>query len=147
VICEECGKPINDIIQTAEGYYCSCAFRRIGQHLVEQNTDPKKATGELKPQLQLVPQALLVEVALALKLGQKKHGPWNWRDNKVEIMTYLAAAYRHIGRVIEREDVDDRDQESGAHHLGCAAAGLGIVLDALKHGTLVDNRPPSNLKK
>lgn len=110
------------------------------------NLDPKKATGELKPQLQLVPQALLVEVALALKLGQKKHGPWNWRENKVEIMTYLAAAYRHIGQVIEREDVDDRDQESGAHHLGCAAAGLGIVLDALKQGTLVDNRPPSNRK-
>jgi len=109
------------------------------------NSDPKKITGELKPQLQLVPQAFLVEVALALKWGQTKHGPWNWRDNQVEIMTYLAAALRHIGQVIEREDQDDRDSESGAHHLGCAAAGLGIVLDALKQGTLIDNRPKSNL--
>ncbi len=112
----------------------------------DRNIDPKKATGELKPQLQLIPSAFLVEVALALKWGQKKHGPWNWRENRVEMMTYLGASLRHLLQVIEREDLDDRDSESLAHHLGCSAAGMAIVLDSLKQGTLVDNRPPSNIK-
>ncbi len=102
------------------------------------SADPKGAAGKLKPQLQLIPPALNVEVAKALSLGAEKYGPWNWRENKVEIMTYLGAIRRHLDCIIEREDIDP---ESGAHHLGHIAAGCAIVLDATKHGTLVDNRP------
>lgn len=103
------------------------------------SADPKQAAGEQKPQLQLIPPALNRETSLALALGARKYGPWNWREHKVEIMTYLGAMRRHLDCVLEREDFDP---ESGAHHLGHVAAGCGIVLDALKHGTLVDNRPP-----
>ena len=100
--------------------------------------DPKGIAGKTKPQLQLIPPALNVETAKALSLGADKYGPWNWRENKVEIMTYLGAMKRHIDCLIEGEDIDP---ESGAHHLGHVAAGCGIVLDARKHGTLIDNRP------
>jgi hypothetical protein len=100
--------------------------------------DPKGDAGKLKPQLQLIPPALNQETAKALALGADKYGPWNWRDNKVEIMTYIGAMKRHLDCILEGEDIDP---ESGAHHLGHVAASCGIVLDAQKRGTLVDNRP------
>jgi hypothetical protein len=102
------------------------------------STDPKGAAGAQKPQLQLLPPIFNREVATALALGARKYGPWNWRENQVEIMTYLAAMRRHIDCLIDGEDIDP---ESGAHHLGHVAAGCAIVLDARRAGTLVDNRP------
>ena len=101
--------------------------------------DPKASQAVQKPQLQLIPPALNEETAKALMRGAKKYGFFNWRENKVEMMTYLGAMKRHIDCLIEGEDIDP---DTGAHHLGCVAAGCGIVLDARKHGTLVDNRPP-----
>lgn len=103
------------------------------------STDPKASQAIQKPQLQLIPPALNEETAKALMRGAEKYGFFNWRENKVEMMTYLGAMKRHIDCLIEGEDIDP---DTGAHHLGCVAAGCGIVLDARKHGTLVDNRPP-----
>ena len=107
---------------------------------MEQNLDPKKAAGAQKPQLQNIPPVLNRQVSQALECGAIKYGPWNWRDNNVELMTYLGAMKRHIDALIGGEDIDP---ESGAHHLGHVTAGCAIVLDARKHGTLVDNRPPA----
>ncbi len=104
--------------------------------------DPKSILAIQKPQLQLIPPILNTETAKALKCGADKYGLWNWRENKVEIMTYLGAMRRHIDAVIDGEDIDP---ESGAHHLGHVAAGCAIVLDAGRHGMLVDNRPQSPL--
>jgi len=104
--------------------------------------DPKGSEGAKKPQLQLVPPALLVETAKALQHGAKTYGPWNWRKTNVGLMTYVGAMKRHIDAFLEGEDIDD----SGAHHLGCVAASCAIVLDARKHGTLVDNRPGAEVK-
>jgi hypothetical protein len=104
----------------------------------EKPSDLKASQAIQKPQLQLIPPSLNDEVAKALSRGAAKYGPWNWRENKVELMTYLGAMKRHIDCLIEGEDIDP---DTGAHHLGCVAAGCGIVLDARKHGTLVDNRP------
>lgn len=103
------------------------------------HADPKASQAIQKPQLQLIPPALNDETAKALMRGLIKYGFFNWRENKVEMMTYLGAMKRHIDCLIEGEDIDP---DTGAHHLGCVAAGCGIVLDARKHGTLVDNRPP-----
>lgn len=100
--------------------------------------DPKGDAGKLKPQLQLIPPVLSQETAKALSLGAKRYGPWNWRENNVKIMTYIGAMKRHLDCILEGEDIDP---ESEAHHLGHIAANCGIVLDAQKHGTLVDNRP------
>lgn len=111
---------------------------------MEPTLDPKKAAGAQKPQLQNIPPELNTEVAKAIECGARKYGPWNWRDNNVELMTYLGAMKRHIDVLIEGEDIDP---ESGAHHLGHVAAGCAIVLDARKHGTLVDNRPPASVIK
>ncbi len=106
------------------------------------NFDPKGDEGKKKPQLQLIPPVLNTELAKALSFGAAKYEPWNWRKNKVEYMTYLGAMKRHIDALLEREDVAS---DSGVHHLGHIAASCAIVLDAAKHGTLVDNRPPGKL--
>lgn len=101
--------------------------------------DPKAIAGSPKPPLALIPPVLNEQTAIALQLGARKYGPWNWRENKVEYMTYLHAMRRHIDLLIEREDIEP---ESGAHHLGHVAANCAIILDAAKCGTLQDNRPP-----
>lgn len=102
--------------------------------------DPKKSQGEKKPQLQLIPPALNTEMAKALQNGASKYGAWNWRENKVELMTYIGAMRRHLDDFVEGED---NAPDSGVHHLGHIAANCAILLDASKHGTLVDNRPQS----
>jgi Domain of unknown function (DUF5664) len=106
------------------------------------NFDPKGDEGKKKPQLQLIPPVFNTELAKALSFGAVKYEPWNWRKNKVEYMTYIGAMKRHIDALLEREDVAS---DSGVHHLGHIAASCAIVLDAAKHGTLVDNRPPAKL--
>ena len=103
-------------------------------------SDPKGPAGAIKPQLQIIPPGHRDrEVARALSLGSAKYGPWNWRHNKVELMTYLGSMQRHIAAMIDGQDLDP---ESGAHHLGHVASGCAIVLDAAHHRTLIDNRPP-----
>lgn len=102
-------------------------------------TDPKGHAGLLKPQLQLIPPVLSEEAAKAYAQGAVAYGAWNWRHGKVEMMTYLGAMKRHIDAVIDGQDFDPI---SRASHLGHVAAGCGIVLDAARHGTLIDNRPP-----
>ncbi len=108
------------------------------------NLDPKGAAGKLKPQLQFIPPRLDEETSKALVDGHK-YGPWNWRDNKVEYMTYLGAMKRHINKLLSRADEGDIDP-SGAHHLGHIAANCAILLDAEDQGTLVDNRPVNRKK-
>lgn len=82
-------------------------------------------------------------MAKALDCGRKKYGEFNWRKSDgVNMTVYLSAMLRHIGRLIDGEDVDP---ESGAHHLGHVLAGGAIVLDAQRHGKLIDDRvlPPN----
>lgn len=106
--------------------------------------DPKKTQSVQKPQLQLIPPALNGPLAAALLNGSTRYGPWNWRESKVELMTYIGAMRRHLDALLDGEDIA---QDSGVHHLGHVAASCAIVLDAAAHGTLVDNRPPTPEKK
>lgn len=110
------------------------------EKIIEAPLDPKKAQGAKKPQLQLIPPALNVATVQALQNGAEKYGTWNWRENRVEMMTYLGAIRRHLDDLLEGENFAP---DSGVHHLGHIAANCAILLDAEKHGMLVDNRPPS----
>lgn len=77
----------------------------------------------------------------------KKREPWNWREGQIDLMGYLGKAQRHILATIDKKDQDDLDPEINTHHLDCAMANIALIRDAMKHGTLVDNRPVSNLNK
>lgn len=100
--------------------------------------NPKQAYGDKKVNLALVPPVSIAYEAMAFMEGARKYGPYNWREKSVEAMTYIAALQRHVGQWLDREEFDD---ESGNHHLAHAKACLGILIDAMTTGNLIDNRP------
>ncbi len=101
-------------------------------------TNPKDALGIKKAQLNLVPPASVIYQALAMEDGARKYGPYNWRQNKVIASIYVAAAMRHL---MAWQDGEENAGDSGKPHLGHALACLGILVDALETGNLVDDRP------
>ena len=101
--------------------------------------NPKTGAGTKKPPLGLIPSPALVELAVAMALGAKKYGPYNWRKDGVSSSIYLDAAERHLRAFLDGEDTDP---ESGASHLGHVMACCAILIDARACGTLNDNRPP-----
>jgi hypothetical protein len=107
--------------------------------LREQLTsNPKDKIGLTKVPLSLVPPVAIAHEALAMADGARKYGAYNWRKNKVRADIYVDAAMRHITAWNEGEE---RASDSKMHHLGHARACLGILLDALEGGNLIDNRP------
>lgn len=111
--------------------------RKVAPKKLDAN--PKAIFGNAKVDLSLVPPAASIYLALGMMNGAGKYGPYNWRLTKVEAMTYLAAAKRHIDKVIDGQDLDE---ESGFPELGHAMASLAIFADALETNNLIDNRPP-----
>jgi len=107
-------------------------------------TDPKGQAGAAKPPLALLPPEALRQAAWAHGLGAAKYGVANWRECKVEAMTYISAMMRHIGQYLDGEDTD---AESGLSHLAHVIASANILIDAKYCGTLVDNRPPKPTKQ
>lgn len=103
------------------------------------STNPKDLVGARKPPLCLVPQSANILEAVVLGLGTRKYGcAFNWRERHVQASTYVSAAMRHLAQWF---DGQDDDAESGVSHLAHARACLGILLDALTTGRLVDDRP------
>jgi len=109
-----------------------------GKAMAVGMTDPKGEAGKLKCPLHLLPPHALNQTAWVQALGARKYGPWNWRQNKVEAMTYVGAILRHMNAWASGED---DDPESGYSHLAHIAAGCNILMDASHVGNLVDNRP------
>lgn len=104
-------------------------------------TNPKDNLGSTRIDLSLIISAAAAEEALAYTEGLVKYGRNNYRILGVGAVTYIAAALRHIFKWFLGED---RDPETGVHHLGNARACLGIIIDAASYGKLTDDRPPSN---
>jgi len=100
--------------------------------------NPKDLIGITKPPLSLVPPVGTIHTAMAMKDGAAKYGPYNWRENPVVSSIYIDAALRHIA---SWQDGEELAEDSGAHHLGHAAACLYILLDAQASECLVDARP------
>lgn len=102
--------------------------------------NPKTALGAMKVPLHLVPPSATHYLALALADGERKYGPYNWRDKKVSATTYVGAMKRHIDKWFDGEEVSD---DALVHHLAHAMACCAIILDADSLGKLNDDRPPA----
>lgn len=100
--------------------------------------DPKREAGATKTPLGLIPPVAMEEQAWVHKLGADKYGAWNWRETQVLASTYINATLRHLNSWRSGEDIDP---ESGRSHLGHIMANAAILLDAMKYGTLDDDRP------
>jgi hypothetical protein len=103
-----------------------------------KSSNPKDLIGFRKPPIALVPPTLFLYASLAMKLGARKYGPYNWRKESVSSMTYINAALRHLLCYLDGEKVDP---ESGAPHLAHCIACCGILLDAEVNNKLIDDRP------
>lgn len=107
--------------------------------LDDDGENPKDRIGSRKPPLHLIPPAAEIVEAVVMGLGAAKYGAFNWRSEKVRASIYIAAARRHLAQWFDGED---DDPESGVSHLAHARATLGILLDAIATGNVIDDRPP-----
>lgn len=91
-----------------------------------------------KPDLSLIPQAAMEEMAYAFMLGEKKYGRYNYYSG-MTATRLISASLRHIWEYLDGKNTDP---ESGRNPLGHAMASLAMVLQQEKLGTLIDNRLP-----
>jgi|TARA_R110000764_G_scaffold94126_2_gene177878 hypothetical protein len=99
--------------------------------------NPKARVGSLKAPLHLVPPALSIGVAYALKDGAAKYGAYNWRSEEINVSTYVGAMLRHL---YAYQDGEDDAQDSGLNHVAHVASCCALLMDSKAHGNLVDDR-------
>jgi len=106
--------------------------------------NPKQLQGDFKVPLHLVPPGLEIYAAMALGEGglwkAVPYGPYNFRESRVEAMTYVGAIMRHIKDYIDGYDIDP-DSPVNKPSLAGVAGSLAILIDATENGNLIDNRP------
>lgn len=116
-----------------------------------EGINPKDAVGCKKPDLTLVPPAASLYCALAMANGAKKYGRGNYRLSRIQAVTYVAAAKRHLDAWLDGEEFSD-DTDPPVPHLGHALASISILIDAIENGNVQDDRPapgpfPKTLKR
>lgn len=114
----------------------------IGLRSAADGVNPKDRIGAAKIDMTLIPSSAKIQLALALMDGAEKYGPYNWRVEPVQLRTYLSAAQRHLDAFLEGEE---NAPDSEIHHLGHAMACCAIIIDAMRTGSFVDDRPIDGL--
>lgn len=99
--------------------------------------NPKDRYGLAKVPFSLIPPSAIVFMALGLKHGAKKYGPFNWRVEPVQGRVYLEAALRHLLLLLDGEDFD---RDTGSHHGAFVLSTMAIFMDSMVQGTQIDNR-------
>lgn len=99
--------------------------------------NPKDLVGAKKAPVALVPSSAIIAISEAMANGAAKYGPFNWRDQPVQVVTYVEAALRHLYAYLDGQDAAE---DTGISHLAHAGAGLAILIDALEGGSYEDNR-------
>lgn len=102
-----------------------------------KDTNPKDAVGSSKLPIHLWPETATLMGTVGLLDGMLKYGRSNWRAAGIRVSIYIDAARRHLAAFAEGED---NDPDSGVPHLAHALACLAIVVDAIAHGKVVDDR-------
>ena len=102
-----------------------------------QPSNPKDILGTNKIPKHLWPSIASDLGALALLDGAEKYGRSNWRAAAVRASIYYDALNRHMDKWFEGENID---ADSGLPHLAHALACLGLLVDAITVGTLIDDR-------
>lgn len=105
--------------------------------------NPKQIFGDKKPPLGYIPLSAQLAELEALYDGMLKYGPLNWRTQPVEAMTYIEAAIRHMQLFKVGEEIT---RDTLVNNLGAVKACCTILIDAIAHGTLIDNRPKSQIE-
>lgn len=102
-------------------------------------TNPKDVIGMGKAPVGLVPDTIVLCAVEAFLEGALKYGRYNWRIAGVRASIYNDAMERHRMKFWNGQNADVKTK---VHHLKSVIACAGIMLDALQHGKLIDDRPP-----
>lgn len=89
-----------------------------------------------KPRLDLVPFEFIEGAANAFTFGAGKYSEHNWR-NGVETSLLVRSLLSHV---MKYNNGEDRDQESGLHHLDHACATLAMLITMVKTRPDMDTR-------
>lgn len=101
--------------------------------------NPKSQFGVKKaPSFSVIPMTAILVEGQVMALGAAKYGPFNWREKNVAASVYIDAAMRHLTAFNAGED---NDPESLVSHCGHVRACMGILIDAIEQGCLIDDRP------
>jgi hypothetical protein len=84
--------------------------------------------------------SVLADDAICHKHGGDKYGVRNWQEQDILFSTYEGAILRHFLAYVGGENIDP---DSGLSHLTHIRACCAVVLDAINHGTLIDDRDRS----
>ena len=104
---------------------------------VRHNPKHIQAQKEGKCPMEYLVYSALIEEAQVLKHGADKYGVRNWRRDKILASTYEGAMLRHFLAWAMGQDIDPDSGKSPLTHLRACCA---VVLDAVEHGTLIDDR-------
>ena len=106
--------------------------------------NPKDILAAGKLPIDLIPETLYADVAIAFLEGALKYGKYNWRARPVMMSVYISAMLRHVMKLHAGED---RDQKTGVKHTAYIMCCAAIINDAEVYGTLTDDRPPRGPNK
>ena len=109
------------------------------QTLDWKDTNPKDGAATTRLDLSLFPTSAVAYGALAMTEGDLKYGGFNWRVSGVRSSVYVAALKRHVDKWYNGQDDDPKTL---VPHLANGMACIGILIDAIEQGKLVDDRPP-----
>jgi hypothetical protein len=101
--------------------------------------DLKAEAASHKAPLYLIPSHPMHETSFVMKSGADKYEPWNFRHKPIKCSTYRSSMQRHLDQWFD--GLEDADHETGRSHLAHVIANACILMDAAKHGTLIDDRP------
>lgn len=104
-----------------------------------KDTNPKDAVGIKKAPISTLSGAVMAELGVAMLEGARKYGRHNYRISGVRASVYRDAAWRHLNKWWEGQDIDP---DSGLSHIIKAMASLAVLRDAQIVDNWVDDRPP-----
>ncbi len=102
-----------------------------------------KKFDQLKAKHDLLPYEALDEIAKVLSFGADRYGRFNWQ-NGIEYSRLISAAYRHLGKFNNGEDINTED--GNTLHLANAACNLLFLIWMTKHKPELDDRSNAKTK-
>ncbi len=109
-----------------------------------KDNNPKAAFGASKVGIDYLSFPVLLEQAVGMTAGAYKYGAHNYLAAGPSVMTYIAAAFRHMAAYTGGEEFDPHAGEGVVvHHLTAAMNCLHVVRAAQIAGIAFDDRPPA----
>lgn len=99
-------------------------------------TEEAKRDNKTKPALSMLPLTFKAAVARVMMFGATKYGRWNYLNGH-KITGLVDSIERHLGAILEGEDVDP---ESGLSHWAHIGANALMATHQIQLGTLKDDR-------